>query len=99
MPSKSNDLFFLDHYIPHKDKTPSFLKSPRSCAIIGAPFTYGQPYYGLDLGPSASREHQPKARQQWDEHLKYQQLYPKQWNDHHPRSKQIDHSLGVNLSI
>ncbi|EDQ89232.1 uncharacterized protein MONBRDRAFT_37086, partial [Monosiga brevicollis MX1] len=35
---------------------PEFLKEPKTCAIVGAPFTYGQPRYGVDNGPEALRD-------------------------------------------
>eukprot|EP00056_Hartaetosiga_gracilis_P011313 m.170163 g.170163 ORF g.170163 m.170163 type:complete len:365 (-) comp13487_c0_seq13:2340-3434(-) len=36
--------------------TPPFLDEPRTCAVIGAPLTYGQPFDGVQQGPSALRE-------------------------------------------
>eukprot|EP00730_Choanoeca_flexa_P015115 TRINITY_DN6858_c0_g1_i4.p1 TRINITY_DN6858_c0_g1~~TRINITY_DN6858_c0_g1_i4.p1 ORF type:complete len:378 (+),score=63.67 TRINITY_DN6858_c0_g1_i4:104-1237(+) len=35
---------------------PAFLSVPKTCAVIGAPFTYGQPVHGVDNGPEALRE-------------------------------------------
>eukprot|EP00730_Choanoeca_flexa_P015114 TRINITY_DN6858_c0_g1_i2.p2 TRINITY_DN6858_c0_g1~~TRINITY_DN6858_c0_g1_i2.p2 ORF type:complete len:117 (+),score=4.03 TRINITY_DN6858_c0_g1_i2:104-454(+) len=29
---------------------PAFLSVPKTCAVIGAPFTYGQPVHGVDNG-------------------------------------------------
>ncbi len=36
--------------------TPSFLSSPKTVSIIGAPMSYGQPFAGTDRGPAAVRE-------------------------------------------
>eukprot|EP00045_Choanoeca_perplexa_P015436 m.193806 g.193806 ORF g.193806 m.193806 type:complete len:379 (+) comp16990_c0_seq1:134-1270(+) len=46
----------LDRVHRVKVEPPTFLTVPKTCAIIGAPFTYGQPINGVDNGPEALRE-------------------------------------------
>jgi arginase len=40
----------------HINQFTKHLKSPRCVSIIGAPMTYGQPYFGTDTGPEALRD-------------------------------------------
>ena len=47
---------------------PSFLATPRTAAVIGAPGQFGQPLAGTDKGPSLLREaglHQSLAALDW----------------------------------
>jgi len=38
--------------LPH----PDFLSYPKSCSVLGVPFSWGQPLAGTDIGPSLMRE-------------------------------------------
>ena len=35
---------------------PRYLKAPKTCAVVGAPMSFGQPYEGVQKGPSALRD-------------------------------------------
>ncbi|EGD74710.1 arginase [Salpingoeca rosetta] len=35
---------------------PTYLKNPKTCAVIGAPLSFGQPFDGVQRGPTALRE-------------------------------------------
>ena len=49
-----------------QNKVPKYIPMPKACSVIGAPMTYGQPYFGLDHGPDALREHElHEVRLRW----------------------------------